>query len=252
MDASKRIIESMRLGATVMAAALVCATLSAFQDPSTAADFKAGDALREQYQNATGLLNALHLSPGDRVADIGAGAGYYTMRLSAIVGPEGRVFAEDVSDVSMRWLKARVEIFALPNVDVIQGSAGDPKLPERLDAALIVDSYHEFADPGAMLEHVFRALKPGGRIVIAEYSFAGRRVLSREDQVKQHEISPNLVRAELEHAGFRVIDVRDPFVARTALWLLIATRPPEMGHAKTPSRNEHRSSASSLRLCAFA
>src|SRR5215467_8166539 len=130
----------------VFCAAIVSATVGsslAFQDarpvnvenPSTLEDFKAGDVDREPYQNATGLVAALKASSGDWVADVGAGGGYYSMRLAEIVGPEGKVFAEDISDSSMRWLNARVKAFELRNVEVVKGEADDPKLPaNRLSA----------------------------------------------------------------------------------------------------------------------
>jgi tRNA A58 N-methylase Trm61 len=79
-------------------------------------DIKAGDATREPYQNATGLVAALKVSRGDWVADVGAGGGYYSMRLAEIVGPEGKVFAEDISDTAMRWLNDRVKVFNRPTL----------------------------------------------------------------------------------------------------------------------------------------
>ena len=85
-------------------------------NPSTIEDFKAGDANREPRQRATDLLDALQVSQGDWVADVGAGAGYYSMRLSEMVGPHGKVFAEDISNSAMGWLSARVRAFDLANV----------------------------------------------------------------------------------------------------------------------------------------
>ncbi len=167
----------------VFCAAIVSATVGsslAFQDarpgnagnPSTLEDFKAGDANREPYQKATGLVAALKLSRGDWVADVGAGAGYYSMRLAEIVGPEGKVFAEDISDSSMRWLNDRVKVFNLSNVEIVKGTPDDPRLPaDRLDAVLVVDSYHHFSNCEGMLDKILHSLKPGGRLVIADYSF---------------------------------------------------------------------------------
>src|ERR1019366_6793677 len=93
--------------------------------PSTLEDFKAGDANREPYQKSSDLLAALQVSQGDWVADVGAGAGYYSMRLADMVGPEGMVFAEDVSDSAMGWLNARVNVFKLLNVEVVKGTVDD-------------------------------------------------------------------------------------------------------------------------------
>lgn len=206
-------------------------------NPSTIEDFKAGDARRELYQRATDLLAALDVSQGDWVADVGAGAGYYSMRFSEIVGPNGRVFAEDISSSAMRWLSARVRGFNLSNVEVVKGESNDPKLPtDRLAAVLIVDTYHHFTDHPAMLDKILHALKRGGRLAIADYSFTEHRSQSRADQVKLHEIDPGLVREEIVKAGFAVSKYEDPFVkwvpgvgntraSATDMWLIVAVRP---------------------------
>src|SRR5579863_7719323 len=98
-------------------------------NPSTLEDFKAGDANREPYQRATDLLAALQVSRGDWVADIGAGAGYYSIGMADMVGQEGRVFAEDISNSAMGWLNARVKAFDLRNVEVVKGEAEVPNFP---------------------------------------------------------------------------------------------------------------------------
>jgi len=229
----------------VFCAAIVSATVGsslAFQgarpvntgNPSTLEDFKAGDANREPYQNATGLVAALKVSRGDCVADVGAGGGYYSMRLADIVGPEGKVFAEDISDSAMRWLNDRVKAFNLSNVEIVKGSPDDPRLPvDRLDAVLVVDSYHHFSNYEGMLDKILHSLKPGGRLVIADYSFAEHRAQPRADQIKLHEIAPDLARKEVETAGFQVVKCEDPFVkwrsgnprANAAdIWLMTAIR----------------------------
>jgi predicted methyltransferase len=206
-------------------------------NPSTIEDFKAGDANREPYQKATDLLAALEVSQGDWVADVGAGAGYYSMRLSEMVGPNGKVFAEDISNSAMGWLNARVRALNLGNVEIVKGESNDPKLPtDRLSAVLIVDSYHHLIDYPAMLDKIFHALKPGGRLAIADYSFMEHRSQPRADQLKLHEIDPVLVRDEITRAGFTVSKFEDPFVkwvpgvgntraSATDLWLMVAVRP---------------------------
>lgn len=203
----------------------------------TIEDFNAADAKREPYQKATDLLATLEVSRGDWVADVGAGDGYYSMRLSEMVGPNGRVFSEDISNSAMGWLNARVRAFNLMNVEVVKGESNDPKLPtDRLAAVLIVDSYHHFTDYPAMLDKIFRALKPGGRLAIADYSFMEHRSQPRADQLKFHEIDPTLVREEVVRAGFAVSKLEDPFVkwapgvgnsraSATDLWLMVAVRP---------------------------
>ena len=200
-------------------------------------DFQAGDAAREPYQRATDLLATLQIARGDWVADVGAGAGYYSMRMSELAGPEGKVFAEDISDSSMRWLNSRIKALDLRNVEVVKGETDDPKLPaNRLSAVLIVDSYHHFTDYKAMLGKILRALRPGGRLVIADYSTAELRTEAREAQIKRHTIDPEVVRGEVSQAGFRLVRFEDPFVARKPgvantraaeadFWVLVAVRP---------------------------
>src|SRR5205823_12984312 len=181
--------------------------------PSTLEDFKAGDESRERYQRATELLRTLDVKPGTWVADVGAGAGYYAMRLSDMVGPTGKVFAEDISDASLRWLNRRVTVFGLQNVAIVRGAIDDPNLPaNQLDAVLVMDSYHHFAQPQAMLEHILQALKPGSRLVIADYSRADHRGASRAEQLQMHEIDPAIVRSEIDRLGFRVVRTDDTFL----------------------------------------
>jgi ubiquinone/menaquinone biosynthesis C-methylase UbiE len=206
-----------------------------YQQPNTPSSLP--DARFEAYQRATDLLATLQLSKGDWAADVGAGGGYYSMRLSELVGLEGKVFAEDISDSALRAIQQRIEASHLENVEALKGQADDPKLPlDRLDAILIVDSYHHFTNPQAMLDKMLHSLKPGGRLVIADYSGSQNRTHPREAQLQHHEIAPEIVRAEVEERGFRVVHVEEQFVkwkagpgntrgTPTDLWLLIAVRP---------------------------
>ena len=207
-------------------------------NPSTIEDFKAGDQNREVQQRATDLLQAMNASPGDWVADVGAGAGYYAMRLSTIVGPQGKVFAEEIGTNVLRTLDLRVKLFELHNVEVVKGEDDNPKLPaESLATVVVVNSYHHFEKYEPMCEQILHSLRPGGRLVIADYSLPAHRQKSRADQLKIHEIDPVLVRSELTRAGFRVLTCEDPFVNRMPeaaltygpkeadMWLMVAVRP---------------------------
>ncbi len=207
-------------------------------NPSTVEDFKAGDLNREAYQRASDVLKAMQVSSGDWVADVGAGDGYYAMRLSAIVGPGGKVFAEDISDFAMEWMHRRAKLFDLSNVEIVKGQVDDPKLPaDSLAAVLVINSYHHFTRYAAMGTEILRALKAGGRLVVADYSLQAHRVESRADQIKMHEIDPALVRAELLGDGFEVLKLEDPFLKRMPevtngdrigaadMWLMVAGRP---------------------------
>ncbi len=212
---------------------VACAAAYGFQ---SAANFTAGDAPREPYQHATQLVAALELKPGDWTADVGAGGGYYSMRLSRLVGDKGKVIAEDISEAAIRNLKARQDAFDLHNVEILKGEPDDPKLPDsRLAAVLVVDAYHHFDHLQAMLRAILRSLRPAGRLVIADYSRPEDRTLDRETQVKRHEIDPAIVRSEIEMAGFQVLDCNKDFApqvpdakyaraAEAPMWVIPATR----------------------------
>jgi ubiquinone/menaquinone biosynthesis C-methylase UbiE len=230
----------------VSALAMVIAHAATFQQtpganttgPSTIAEWNAGDSYREPYQKATALLQVLGAIPGDWVSDVGTGSGYYSMRLSRVVGPEGKVFGEDISESSMRLLSARAKAFELLNLEIVKGDADDPKLPpNRLASILVVDTYHHFEQVQSMLSCLLHALKPGGRLVIADYLRPEDRSLGRADQVKRHEIDPGIVRVEAERAGFQFVSCDEQFLRRIPeaphnarafeadLWLMVAARP---------------------------
>jgi predicted methyltransferase len=207
------------------------------QEPRSRDNFQPTDKTRDQFQRATDLLGLLEIAPGDWVADVGAGGGYYSMRMDALVGENGKVFAEDITPSAVQVLNQRNQLFDLKHVEVVKGDAEDPKLPTgQLAAILIVDSYHHFTNHTAMLEKLRLALKPGGRLAIADYSIASSRGEPRAEQLKKHLIEPAIVRSELEQAGFRIKSVEDPFVkwkpgagntrqSEADFWVIVAVRP---------------------------
>ncbi len=116
------------------------------------------------------LLPALKLKPGDAVADIGAGSGYYTRRLAEAVGPDGVVYAEDIQPEMLEILTNRMAELKIRNVRPVLGTITDPKLPRAsVDLILMVDVYHEFDHPFEMAQKMCDALKPGGRMVFVEF-----------------------------------------------------------------------------------
>jgi len=177
----------------------------------TLEDFR-WDANRDAVQNTRGILAEMEASKGSWVADVGAGSGYHAMLLSEMVGPDGKVLAENIDDNAVRYVLGRIKLFNLTNVQSIKGEYDNPLLPERaLDAVLVVDAFHHFTAPDAMLDKIRHSLKPGGRLVIADYSLPDQRKLPRAMQIKAHEIDPVLVRKEAENAGLEFVRVRDPF-----------------------------------------
>ena len=110
---------------------------------------------RDAWQRPDQIMDALGIGEGSVVADLGAGGGWFTVRLARRVGPNGMVYAEDIQPQMIQAIERRVEREGLQNVKTVLGTATDPKLPERaLDAVLIVDAYHEIEQPVALLRNV--------------------------------------------------------------------------------------------------
>jgi precorrin-6B methylase 2 len=125
---------------------------------------------REQEERPSKLLEALQIQPGDVIADIGAGSGYLTFQLAKRTGPKGKVLAVDIQPEMLALIRQRMKATGVTNIELIQGTESDPKLPARsTDLILMVDVYHEFSYPGEMTTAMVRALKPGGRLVFVEY-----------------------------------------------------------------------------------
>ena len=190
------------------------------------------DDSREKTEKVSDILSALQAEPGKRIADIGAGEGFYSLRIARAVGPTGRVTAVDVSEKYLEKLRARIQQDKVTNVDVVVGAVDDPRLPQgTFDAVLIYNAYHEMTTPEPILKAIFMALKPGGRLVMSEPLHDNVRSATRAEQVKDHEIGPNFVQQELQAAGFEVIEQRPDFLAFTSpghkggFWLMIARKP---------------------------
>jgi len=162
---------------------------------------------REREEAPSKAIAALDIKPGQVVADVGAGSGYYTVRLAERVGTSGKVFATDIQPEMVRLLQQRVARERHTQVDVVQASEADPRLPQnQLDLILMVDVYHELARPQEMLRQLRTALKPDGRLVLIEFRKESAWVPIREE----HKLSAREARMELEAEGYRfdrVIDV---------------------------------------------
>ena len=129
---------------------------------------------RDAWQKPDLIMDALRVGEGSVVADVGAGGGWFTVRLARRVGPNGMVYAQDVQAEMLDAIGRRVQREGFRNVKPVRGEPDDPKLPSgALDAALIVDSYHEFPSPVALLSKLAASLKPGGRIGIVNFTKDG-------------------------------------------------------------------------------
>ena|SRR5206468_1788616 len=144
-------------------------------------------------------IAALKIATGASVADIGAGSGYMTVRLARRVGPEGKVYANDLQPQMLELLKRRLAHDKIANVIVVQGTVDDPKLPAAsVDLELMVDVYHELSQPQAMLRHLRDALKPGGRLALLEYRKEDPAIPIRPE----HKMSVAEAKMEVEAEGF--------------------------------------------------
>ena len=158
---------------------------------------------REFEEDPEAALNALHLQKGMWVADVGAGTGYFTVRMARRVGPTGRVFATDVQPEMLSRLQENLEKEHLTNVEPVLGTQNDPKLPVgKLDLILMVDVYHELSQPQRMLREMRKALKADGRLVLIEYRKEDPTIPIRPE----HKMSAQEVKAEVESEGYKLIE----------------------------------------------
>lgn len=159
------------------------------------------DPARDAYQKPHEVLQALGIRAGEVVADIGAGSGYFTVRLAHHVGPSGRVYAVDVSPDMVRHLHARVRDMRLVNVSPILARPGDPLLPQPVDRALIVNVWHHIEDQAGYLEVLKKQLKPGGQVVMIDFH---KRELPVGPPVAMKIAREDLL-AQMQANGFRLI-----------------------------------------------
>lgn len=127
------------------------------------------DPARDAYQKPHEVIEALAPKPGEVIADIGAGSGYFALRLAHHVGPEGRVYAVDVSPDMILHLNQRVRDAGLLNVSTILAPPDDPLLPQQIDRVLFVNVWHHIADQGAYLALIRKQLKPDGQLVMIDF-----------------------------------------------------------------------------------
>lgn len=142
------------------------------------------------------VMDLLGIRPGTSVADIGAGGGWFTVRAAKRVGPEGKVIAEDINPAAIDAIRKRAASEHLGNIEPLLGSPDDPKLqPDSVDAALMLEVYHEIANPQPVLANLRAALKAGGRFGI----------IDRNGNGADHGLNEAVLRSEIERAGFKQV-----------------------------------------------
>lgn len=198
----------MSLLRLVVALLVVGATGLAQQPPSIGRLFPPSDLGlleapdRDLWQPPDRIMDAMGIADASVVADIGAGSGWFTIRLARRVGPRGLVYAEDVQSEMFNAISRRVQREGLTNVRPVLGRGSDPRLPAgAIDAVLIVDAYHEVQDGVTMLANLARALKPQGRIGVVDFRLDGTGPGPAPDE----RVSPDVVVKDAEKAGLRLI-----------------------------------------------
>ncbi|HEX7085824.1 MAG TPA: class I SAM-dependent methyltransferase [Vicinamibacterales bacterium] len=182
------------------------------------------DPKRDAYQKPHEVMQALGIKAGEVIADIGAGSGYFTVRLAHHVGPEGRVYAVDVSPDMLRHLNRRVRDLGLRNVSSILAPPDDPLVPEPVDRFLIVNVWHHVEDQAGYLAHMKKLLKPGGQVVMIDFHKRELPVgppegmkIAKEDLIRQMAAHGFTVAAEhtfLPYQYFLVFTLQAPGAAQ--------------------------------------
>jgi len=161
------------------------------------------DPARAEWQKPAEVAAALGLRPGQTVADLGAGTGYFTGPLADVVGPSGTVLAVDVEPNLVAYLRQRAAREHLTNVRVVLAAAHDPRLPAAgVDAVLVVDTYHHIDDRIAYFRRLQRALRPHGRVAVVDWHKRPMPVGPEMD----HKLAREQVVDEMQAAGYRLVD----------------------------------------------
>ena len=161
------------------------------------------DPKRDEWQKPHEVIQALALKPDAVIADIGAGTGYFSVRLAHMV-PNGRVYGEDIEPDMVAYLAERAKREGQKNLISVKGAAGNPLLPEKVDLILMVDVFHHLENRDRYFRTLHDALKPGGRIAIIDF-----RMDSPDGPPKSARSTPEAIKAELHRAGYMLAQEHD-------------------------------------------
>jgi len=160
---------------------------------------------REDRGEAAQVMDLAGIEPGMTVADIGAGNGYYTIKLAQRVGERGRVLAQDIDEDALKRLGNRVERERLDNVSIKPGAVDDPRLPENsFDRVFMVHMYHEVGEPYAFIWRLWPALREGGQVIVVDV----------DRPTSKHGTPPKLLFCEFEAVGYKLVEfIEKPDIA---------------------------------------
>jgi cyclopropane fatty-acyl-phospholipid synthase-like methyltransferase len=161
------------------------------------------DPARDEWQKPEEVIEALALAPDAKVADIGAGTGYFAVRLARAV-PKGRVYGADLEPDMVGYLSERAEREQLPNLAAHRAAPDDPKLPEKIDVVLVVNTYHHIGSRERYFARLREALRPGGRVAIIDF-----RPDSPVGPPPRHRLAAEAVKREMATAGYRIAAEHD-------------------------------------------
>lgn len=182
----------------------ILALLGVFACPPVAFSGQNSGPERDAWQHPDRVMDALGIRAGSVVADVGCGRGYFSFQFARRVGPQGKVYAEDLDDDDLASIRRRAAQEGLAQIETIHGAPDDPQLPAaRLDAVLVMNAYHEFRQHQPMLAGILRALKPGGLLALID----GRADVGhpRDYYRGRHRLPEIYEREDALRAGFRFL-----------------------------------------------
>jgi SAM-dependent methyltransferase len=222
----------------VLVVTIVAALFLIYQLTQTLYRLYVAEGERDRWQRPDDVIESLRLKDGNVVADVGCGVGYFSNNLASKVAGHGSVLAEDILGESLTFLWIRAFVHHQSNIRVIHGDPDDPHLPKgAVDAVLIANTYHEFTNPLAVLDHTFRALRSDGRLVVLDRGPRSYHGESREIQMQQYQIAASVAEEEIRQRGFEVLSRDNRFIGRPAAerpgdrqddhvwWLIVARKP---------------------------
>jgi ubiquinone/menaquinone biosynthesis C-methylase UbiE len=215
----------MRFPCLLIVAASALAQLA--EDPQQVVQKLFPDRQRMHRLRLDELAQHLKLRAGSSMADIGCGSGEIALIFSRAVGPDGRVWAEDIDRDVLKKARGLMRKHKARNVTVVEGTAKDPALPPAtLDAILLLDVYHELEEYPDMLAKMRAALKPEGRLAIIDPLPRKTGTRDREVQMTNHVLAPEIAERDLRGNGFRIVIREDRFLDHPddegVQWLIVA------------------------------